>query len=88
MMRLCLVLVLFPFALAASCNHALCAKAVEPYAEAILPEYEAYVKADPKLNETESGISKELAEQRQKTKEAALKSAEGLRDAIRKLKEN
>lgn len=61
-------------------------KAVEPLTNAILPEYVAYVNADPKLNENEAGISDELKAQRKKTKAAALASAADLKKTIESLK--
>ena len=68
-------------------DHSMCAKAIEPYTNVILPEYEKYVQGDPKLNETEVGISEELKKQRALTKAAALKSATDLKSVVQKLKE-
>jgi hypothetical protein len=64
----------------------LVAKSIEPLTNVILPEYEGYVNADPKLNEGEAGISSELKAQRKRTKDARLKSAADLRAQIENLK--
>ncbi|OGT59007.1 MAG: hypothetical protein A3E01_18580 [Gammaproteobacteria bacterium RIFCSPHIGHO2_12_FULL_63_22] len=86
-MKLVILLLVPAVLLGGCCSHELCARSVEPYANAILPEYEKYVAADPKLNENEAGISEELKAQRARTKEAALRSAQSLKDAIQRLKE-
>lgn len=84
------ILLIVPFVLFGCCSNdrLLTAKAVEPLTNVILPEYEAYVRADPKLNETEAGITPELKAQRERTKKAALDSAEQLRRVIQRLKED
>lgn len=85
-----LFLLIVPLVIIGCCSNdrLMTAKAIEPLTNVILPEYEAYVKADPKLNEAEAGISPELKAQREKTKKAAFDSVEQLRRAIQKLKED
>lgn len=88
MKRLLLVLIVPAFMLAGCCSNErpLVAKSIEPLTSVILPEYEAYVRADPKLNENELAITDELKAQRKRTKDARLKSAADLRAQIENLK--
>ena len=87
-MKIFLVLIV-PFILVGCCSNdrLLTAKAIEPLTNVVLPDYEAYVAADPKLNENEAGISDELKVQRKKTKTAKLASADSLRKVIESLKQ-
>lgn len=81
-------IVLFLLAGCCTSDHPLVAKKLQPLTNAVLPEYEAYVKADPKLNELESGITPELKAQRLRTKQSMLQNAAELRDAVEKLKKD
>ena len=87
-MKIFLVLIV-PFILVGCCSNdrLLTAKAIEPLTNVVLPDYEAYVAADPKLNENEAGISDELKVQRKKTKTAKLSSADSLRKVVESLKQ-
>lgn len=87
-MKMLLVLFVPAFLLVGCCvnERPLVAKSIEPLTNVILPEYEAYVAADLKLNENEAGISDELKVQRKRTKDARLKSAADLRAQVENLK--
>lgn len=91
MKKLALVVLLVPAFLLAGCGvneRPLIAKSIQPLTDAILPEYTAYVLADPKLNENEAGISDELKKQRASTKAARLKSAVDLKAQVENLKKD
>ena len=87
-MKIFLVLIV-PFILVGCCSNdrLLTAKAIEPLTNVVLPDYEAYDAAAPKLNENEAGITEELKTQRKKTKTAKLSSADSLRKVVESLKQ-
>jgi len=84
-----LLLLVIPLVVVGCCSNdrLLTAKAIEPLTNVVLPDYEAYVQADPKLNENEAGITEELKAQRKKTKQAKLSSADSLRKVVESLKQ-